>query len=70
MNEEERRKVGIESLPGTLYDAIKLMREDELITGILGGHITSRYIAGKLAEWNEFRTQITDWELDKYMIIY
>ncbi|MBR3397406.1 MAG: type I glutamate--ammonia ligase [Lachnospiraceae bacterium] len=70
MNEEERRKVGIESLPGTLYDAIKLMREDELITGILGGHIASRYIAGKLAEWNEFRTQITDWELDKYMIIY
>jgi glutamine synthetase len=70
MNEEERRQAGIDSLPGTLYDAIKLMREDKLITGVLGEHITSRYVAGKLAEWDEFRTQITDWELNKYMIIY
>ena len=70
MNEEERRAVGIDSLPGTLYDAIKLMRQDELIMGILGDHVASRYITGKMAEWNEFRTQITDWELNRYMVIY
>ncbi len=70
MNEEERRLAGVDSLPGTLYDAITLLRKDELIMGVLGDHIASRYIKGKIREWDEFRTQITDWELNRYMVIY
>ncbi len=70
MTEKERIENGIFSLPPTLYDAIKEMRKDKLITDLLGEHITDRYIAGKMSEWNEFRTQITDWELNKYMVIY
>ena len=70
MNEEERRLAGVDSLPGTLYDAIMLLRKDELIMGVLGDHIASRYIKGKIREWDEFRTQITDWELNRYMVIY
>ena len=58
------------SLDKTIYDAIKEMEKDKLITDLLGEHITDRYVAGKMSEWNEFRTQITDWELNKYMVIY
>ncbi|MBR6231316.1 MAG: glutamine synthetase, partial [Lachnospiraceae bacterium] len=70
MTEKEREANGIFSLPPTLYDAIKEMEKDKLITDLLGEHITDRYVAGKMSEWNEFRTQITDWELNKYMVIY
>ena len=70
MNDEERRAEGIDSLPATLYDAIRLMRSDDLIMNVLGDHVSSRYISGKIAEWDAFRTQITDWELNRYMVIY
>lgn len=70
MDEATRAKNGIDSLPGTLSEAIKLMGEDTLITDTLGGHVTAQYTAGKLSEWNEYRTRVSDWEISKYMVIY
>ena len=61
---------GIENLPGSLYDAIVAMKADPLMEQTLGSHAFPRYVAGKLLEWDEYRTQVTDWEIAKYMVLY
>ena len=68
MSAETRRMAGIDSLPGTLKEALDAMSADELITSVLGDHVFEQYIAGKTAEWDEYRTQVSAWELKKYMV--
>ena len=46
------------------------MKEDALMRETLDEHVYKRYIAGKEREWDEYRTRVTDWELQKYMIVY
>ena len=70
MDEKARAEHGIENLPGTLVDAIDLMKEDPLILDTLGEHVASNYIAGKEKEWNEYRIRVSSWERDKYMTIF
>lgn len=67
MTDEARRLSGIDSLPGTLKEALDAMAADELITGVLGDHVFGQYMAGKLDEWNEYRTQVSEWELNRYI---
>ena len=43
---------------------------DDLLKDAMGPHITAQYIAGKKAEWEEFRTHVTDWEVNKYIVMY
>lgn len=70
MDDETRAAHGIENLPGSLYDAIVAMKADPLMEQTLGSHAFPRYVAGKLLEWDEYRTQVTDWEIAKYMVLY
>lgn len=70
MDDEAREKHGIANLPGSLYDAVQCMKADPLMAETLGSHAYPRYIAGKLLEWDEYRTQVTDWEIEKYMVMY
>lgn len=70
MNDAERREKGIESLPGSLKEALEVMKEDSLVLGALGEHVTSHYLEGKEKEWDEYRTQVSDWEVKKYLGIY
>ena len=67
MTEEERKDAGIEILPDNLYDAIKYLNEDKFICGVLGEHITTKYTEAKLKEWDDYKTQVTQWELDEYL---
>ena len=67
MTEEERKAAGIEILPDNLYDAIKYLNEDKFICGVLGEHITTKYTQAKLKEWDDYKTQVTQWELDEYL---
>lgn len=67
---DEREKQHIESLPGSLHNAITLMQQDKLVTDVLGEHLTSRYVDAKLTEWEQYRKQVTPWELDKYFRTY
>ena len=67
MTDEERAAAKIESLPANLYDAIKLMNEDSFICDVLGEHITKKYTEAKLREWDNYRTQVSQWELDEYL---
>lgn len=67
MTEKERLQAGIESLPTNLYDAIQCMKEDIFVCKVLGSHITEKYIHAKLKEWNDYRTHVSQWELEEYL---
>lgn len=70
MGPDERRAFGIDNLPVTLLDAVNCAEEDPLILSALGQHVYSRLLSGQKAEWYDYRSRITKWELDKYMVIY
>ncbi|MGV3488337.1 MAG: type I glutamate--ammonia ligase [Tuberibacillus sp.] len=70
MDKEEREAVGIHDLPSTLYEALTVMRKDEVITSALGRHVLSRFIEAKEIEWDMFRTQVHPWEREQYMGLY
>ena len=70
MNAGERAAKGIDNLPGSLKEALEAMKADILITDTLGAHATTQYLAGKYAEWDEYRTRVTDWEIEKYIVTY
>ena len=67
MSDDERKKAGITSLPGSLNDAIQLVEGSKLIREALGEHVFKAFIANKKAEWDAYRTNVTQWELDRYL---
>ena len=69
MTEAELDAAGIKTLPKDLGEAIELFEKSELMKQVLGEHIHSFYAKNKRAEWDEYRTQVTQWELDKYLPI-
>jgi len=70
MSPAERQAKGIEALPGSLEEALAAMKKDQLVMDTLGEHVSGQYIAGKEAEWDEYRTRVSSWERDKYMMNY
>ena len=70
MDNVMREANGIESLPGSLAEAIAELKKDEIVKETLGNHVLTQYIAGKEAEWDEYRTRVSSWEYDKYIIAY
>jgi glutamine synthetase len=66
---EQRRERGIVSLPETLGEAIDALAESELARKALGPHIFDRYVELKRKEWDEYRVQLTGWELDRYLSV-
>ena len=69
MSDAQRLAKGISSLPGSLRDALNELREDSLMLHALGKLVADHYIEGKEREWDEYRTQVTDWEIKKYLIL-
>ena len=67
LSSEERRRLGIEQLPATLGEAIELTAESELVLRVLGEHVFNRYIEIKRQEWDDYRVQVTPWELERYL---
>ncbi len=67
MSQSELDSRGIGTLPDSLHDAIRLTEESELVKETLGDHVFENFIANKRHEWHEYRTQITGYELDKYL---
>jgi glutamine synthetase len=66
---EEREKMGIESLPADLGEAIKEAEKSEILYKALGEHCYTRLLEVKRAEFEEYRVQITPYELEKYLPI-
>ncbi len=67
MTKEERLNCHIEQLPNSLDAAIKALRENEVIKEALGHHCFSRYVDAKKIEWNEYKIQVTPWEVKRYI---
>jgi glutamine synthetase len=67
MTSAERKKRHVENLPGDLHEAIEEMKKDKLIRSVLGEHIFSKYIEAKELEWSEYKTNVTQWEIDSYL---
>jgi glutamine synthetase len=64
---EERRERGITSLPETLGEAIDELAGSDLMQRTLGEHIFPRYVELKRREWDEYRVQLSQWEMEKYL---
>ena len=70
MTPKELKAAGIDSLHGTLLEAVYLMKKDEVIKDALGEHILNEFIATKNLEWDEYRKYVTKWEEDRYLNAY
>jgi glutamine synthetase len=64
---EQRRERGIVALPETLGEAIDQLAGSELVRRALGPHIFDRYVELKRKEWDDYRVQLTPWEMEKYL---
>ena len=69
MSEEERKARGIESLPGSLIEAIEITEKSELVRNALGDHVFTNFIENKKIEWDNYRRQVTTYELETYLPI-
>jgi len=69
MTEQEREKRGIGSLPASLLEAILLTEKSEMVRKALGEHVFEAFIQNKKIEWNQYRAQVTEYELKKYLPI-
>ena len=67
LSAEERAEQGIVALPGSLGEAIEELAGSELMKRALGDHIFGRYVELKRREWNEYRIQVSEWELERYL---
>ena len=67
MSEEEKKRRGIGTLPSSLQEAILLTEQSELVRKALGDHVFSAFIENKKIEWNNYRTQVTEYELERYL---
>jgi glutamine synthetase len=66
---EERKERGIVALPETLGEAIDELAGSDLVRRALGDHIFDAYVKLKRQEWDEYRVQLTPWELKKYLSV-
>jgi glutamine synthetase len=69
MSAQEREKRGIGTLPGSLDEAVKLTENSELVHKALGDHVFENFIINKKIECDEYRMQVTDYELKRYLSI-
>lgn len=67
LSAERRRELGIRELPGSLIEAIHAAETSELLRRTLGDHVFQNLIESKKIEWNDFRTQVTQFEVERYL---
>ena len=67
MSPEEREKRGIDSLPGSLHEAIQATEDSDLVREALGDHIFEKFIENKKIEWENYRKQVHGYELEEYL---
>jgi glutamine synthetase len=66
---EERQRRGIEQLPETLGEAIEIAAESELVLRTLGEHTFRRFVEIKRQEWEDYRVQVTPYEIENFLPI-
>jgi glutamine synthetase len=66
----QMKRAKIESMPGSLKEALAELKKSPIARKTLGEHIFEKYLIGKEKEWDSFRTAVTDWELKNYLDLY
>jgi len=69
MTDKEKADTGIESLPGSLGEAIAITEKSDLVREALGDHVFEKFIANKKIEWDRYRIHVSRFELDTYLPI-
>jgi glutamine synthetase len=67
LTERERKSLGISPLPKSLWDAIGIAEDSELLAETLGEHVFDFFLRNKRAEWEEYRTQVSAYERDRML---
>ncbi len=70
MSDADRAARNITNLPVNLAGALCTLEGDPVITEALGEHVTRQYTEGKRREWEEYRAQVSQWELSRYLVTY
>jgi len=66
---DERKELGIDSLPGSLIEAIELTEGSDLVRDALGEHVFHNFILSKKVEWDDYRMKIHPYEIEKFLPI-
>ncbi len=67
LDKEERAKLGVTELPGSLAESLTELSKDDVIKNSLGNYLTEAYLRAKWEEWDEFRLRVTDYEIERYL---
>ena len=70
LTSKERKRQKIDSLPGTLIEAVELLDKSLVANAALGQHIMNEFVTAKEKEWDDYRISVTQWEIDKYLARY
>ena len=70
LNTSAKKNVKESFLPESLYEAVNELEKDKVIREALGAHLFERFVSAKRLEWEDYRLQVTQWELDKYLPSY
>lgn len=70
LGREARAEKGITSLPGNIRRAVEELKESKLMREALGDHIFKNFIRAKELEWQEYSSQVHEWEIDRYLQKY
>jgi len=66
-DEQKREEYGITTLPSNLGEAIDALQGDNLVMDALGEHVAEKFIEAKTAEYDDYRIDVSQWELDRYL---
>ncbi len=69
MSEEERNGSGIKSLPEDLLEAINITENSKIVKECLGEKVFEHFIRNKKMEWDEYKAQVSPYEINKYLPI-
>ncbi len=67
LTDEEMTKLDVEPLPQSLSDALDVMERSELVRNALGEHIFEWFLRNKRSEWRDYKTHVSQWELERYL---
>ncbi len=70
MSHREKRRLRIDDLPHDLNEACDELEKDQVILDAMGDHVSRHFLHAKREEWREYITQVTQWELDNYLLKY
>ncbi|MDN5634704.1 MAG: glutamine synthetase, partial [Brevibacterium sp.] len=66
LSDTERRAMGIQALPSSLSHALEIMEQSDLVAETLGEEVFDFFLRNKRQEWNDYRAQVTPFELSKH----